>query len=111
MVFVESPLDEAELAAVRRAVTDVPLIANMVEGGKSPYRDAGELGRLGFAMAIFPITNLLAATRAMETTLAVLRRDGKADENAIASFADMHEISRLADYLAHDRAVAKGDAA
>ncbi len=111
MVFVESPLDEEELAAVPREVTDVPLIANMVEGGKTPYRDAAALGGLGFAMAIFPITNLLAATRAMEDMLGKLRRDGKADTSAIATFADMHEISRLADYLADDRAVAKGDAA
>ena len=111
MVFVESPLNDTELAAVPREVTDVPLIANMVEGGKTPYRDAAALGGLGFAMAIFPITNLLAATRAMETMLAGLRRDGKADTSAIAGFADMHEISGLADYLAHDEAAAKGDAA
>ncbi len=111
MVFGESPLDEEELAAVPREVAGVPLIANMVEGGKSPYRDAGALGRLGFAMAIFPIANLLAASRAMETMLAGLRRDGKADEDAIASFADMHEISGLADYLAFDKTAAKGDAA
>ena len=62
-------------------------------------------------MAIFPITNLLAATQAMETMLAVLRRDGKADTGAIAGFADMHEISGLADYLAYDRTTARGDAA
>jgi len=41
-------------AACSRFAARVPLLANMVEGGKTPVQDAGELGRRGFRIVIFP---------------------------------------------------------
>jgi 2-methylisocitrate lyase-like PEP mutase family enzyme len=32
----------------------VPLLANMVEGGKTPIQSAAELGQRGFRIVIFP---------------------------------------------------------
>ncbi len=40
--------------ACKRFATRVPLLANMVEGGKTPVQDADELGRHGFKIVIFP---------------------------------------------------------
>ncbi len=110
IVFVEAPQNRAELDAVCGAGIGAPLIANMVEGGKTPYLDADTLGEIGFALAIFPITGLLAATGAMERAFAALRADGKAAPEVLASFDDLHAVSGLADYLAYAARFDKGDA-
>lgn len=82
VVFVESPQSEAELAAVGRAFPDVPLLANMVEGGRTPILPADHLQALGFRLAIYPnaLTRLFA--KAGLEMLAALRRTGST--NAVA---------------------------
>jgi 2-methylisocitrate lyase-like PEP mutase family enzyme len=54
MLFVEAPKTQAELKRIALALGGVPLMANMVEGGKTPMLTAAELEVLGFALVIFP---------------------------------------------------------
>jgi 2-methylisocitrate lyase-like PEP mutase family enzyme len=54
MLFVEAPKSRDELARITKALPGVPLMANMVEGGKTPILPAHELEALGFALVIFP---------------------------------------------------------
>ena len=54
MLFVEAPKTRDELARVTKALPGVPLMANMVEGGKTPPLPSAELERIGFALVIFP---------------------------------------------------------
>lgn len=54
MLFVEAPKSRDDLARITRALPGVPLMANMVEGGKTPILPAAELERIGFALVIFP---------------------------------------------------------
>jgi 2-methylisocitrate lyase-like PEP mutase family enzyme len=54
ILFVEAPKTRNELARVVTALPGVPLMANMVEGGKTPPLPAAELEALGFALVIFP---------------------------------------------------------
>jgi 2-methylisocitrate lyase-like PEP mutase family enzyme len=54
MLFVEAPKTHAELKRIAPALGGVPLMANMVEGGKTPVLAAAELEALGFALVIFP---------------------------------------------------------
>jgi len=54
MLFVEAPPGDL-LAEIPRALRGaLPLMANMVEGGKTPIRSAKELQALGYALVIFP---------------------------------------------------------
>jgi carboxyvinyl-carboxyphosphonate phosphorylmutase len=53
VIFVESPLSEEELARVGRCV-ERPLLANMVESGKTPILPAERLQALGFSVVIHP---------------------------------------------------------
>lgn len=53
VIFVESPENEQELAEVARSVK-APVLANMVEGGRTPIVPSARLRELGFAMAIYP---------------------------------------------------------
>lgn len=54
VLFVEAPKTHAELKRIPPALGGVPLMANMVEGGKTPLLAAAELEALGFALVIFP---------------------------------------------------------
>jgi 2-methylisocitrate lyase-like PEP mutase family enzyme len=77
VLFVESPLDDEQLAQIGTELGQrIPLLANMVEGGKTPLHSAAELGQLGFKLIIFPGAMLRTLTRAAAEYLAVLHRDG-----------------------------------
>ena len=77
VLFVEAPRSEAEMQAVtRRFASRVPLLANMVEGGKTPLLDARGLERLGYRIAIFPGAIARCLAFAAREFFAALRRDG-----------------------------------
>lgn len=55
ILFVEAPRDLDQMRAiVSRFGNQVPLLANMVEGGDTPISSAQALGELGFSVVIFP---------------------------------------------------------
>lgn len=55
LLFVEAPQDDEQIAAIMdRLGGRVPLLANMVEGGKTPLRSAEQLQALGYSVVIFP---------------------------------------------------------
>jgi len=65
VLFVEAPKAREELAKIVKQVgRTLPLMANMVEGGKTPMLSAAELEALGFSLVIFPggIVRALAKT-------------------------------------------------
>jgi 2-methylisocitrate lyase-like PEP mutase family enzyme len=78
-VFVEAPETVDEMAAVRAGVpARVPLVANMVEEGRTPLRSVRELAAVGYQMIAFPLTALLTAATAVGDAYAAIARDGTA---------------------------------
>jgi 2-methylisocitrate lyase-like PEP mutase family enzyme len=77
VVFIEAPTDRETLAALPGRV-GAPLLANMVEGGRTPLLTAAELGALGFAVVLFANTALRVAARATQDALRELRASGDA---------------------------------
>ena len=75
IVFIESPESEAEMRAIGAAI-DKPLLANMVEGGRTPILPAARLKEIGYAMAIYPAIGFLAAAAALERAYAHLKQEG-----------------------------------
>ena len=61
MIFVEAPPTREAMKRVASEIR-VPLLANMVEGGKTPMLSRDELAALGYAFAIYPnaMTRLFA---------------------------------------------------
>jgi 2-methylisocitrate lyase-like PEP mutase family enzyme len=72
LLFVESPESVEEMRRIGRAF-DVPLVANMVEGGRTPILDAATLEEIGYRLAIFPALGFLAAGQALERAYAGLK--------------------------------------
>jgi 2-methylisocitrate lyase-like PEP mutase family enzyme len=66
ILFIESPESEAEMETIGRSF-DVPLLANMVDGGRTPILSRAELERLGFKLAIFPVAGFLAMGAALRS--------------------------------------------
>lgn len=65
ILFVEAPKTRDQLQAMTRALGNkIPLLANMVEGGRTPVLSGAELEAIGFAIVIFPggIVRALAKT-------------------------------------------------
>jgi len=94
-VFVEAPESVAEMARLRAAVpAAVPLVANMVEGGKTPLRSARELGAAGYQIVVVPLTGLLASVRAVARAYAALARDGgsQAVATELLTFGEMNAL-------------------
>lgn len=75
ILFVEAPESVEELAAIG-ASFDVPLVANMVEGGKTPLLAAGELAELGFSLVLFANAALRVSQRAISELLRELYSTG-----------------------------------
>lgn len=75
ILFVESPESEDEMRRIGRAF-DLPLLANMVDGGMTPVLSRALLEDIGYKLAIFPVTALLAATQAMQAAYAAIREQG-----------------------------------
>ena len=75
-VFVEAPQSVAELEAIATALPDVPLVANMVETGRTPLLTLAELADLGFRLVLSPLSLLYSATAAMQWAAERLNAEG-----------------------------------
>ncbi len=67
-LFIEAPVSVEEMQQIGRAF-DVPLLANMLEGGRTPILKPAQLEALGFRIVIYGISLLMRATRNMQETL------------------------------------------
>ncbi|GMW06798.1 MAG: 2-methylisocitrate lyase [Nevskiales bacterium] len=77
VLFVEALRSVEQFERVGRELGGrVPLLANMVEGGRSPLLSIDELSRLGFRLAIFPGAMVRVVGHAATDYLATLGRDG-----------------------------------
>lgn len=91
-LFIESPESKDELAIIGKTF-DVPLIANIVEGGRTPQPTAQELQDMGFAMAIYPGLGFLAMGHALDKAYSHLKDKGDTiDYPAIADFGDFSQL-------------------
>jgi len=98
VIFVESPESEAELREIATSIT-APLLANMVETGRTPYLSAERLGELGFAVAIYPASAFLAATHAVRQAMRELRRHGRIEDlSHLATLEEYHEVLGFSEY-------------
>jgi 2-methylisocitrate lyase-like PEP mutase family enzyme len=76
-LFVEALRSADEMEAVcTRFAPRVPLLANMVEGGKTPVRSAAELGASGFRIVIFPGGTARAIVHALQAYYGSLQATG-----------------------------------
>ena len=77
VLFIEAPRSVDELKLIRKSFDlNIPLLANMVEGGKTPVKTANDLKSLGFNIVIFPGGAVRAATFQLQEYYAGLLENG-----------------------------------
>jgi 2-methylisocitrate lyase-like PEP mutase family enzyme len=99
VLFVEAPRQREELTRVnarlgKGAFKSVPLMVNMVEGGKTPMLPAAELESLGFALVIFPGAIVRALAKAAEDFYGSLKAHSST-EPVRARMFDFDALNRL----------------
>ena len=72
ITFLEAPLDESEMQRYCAEV-DGPKMANLIEGGRTPILPLPQLERIGYKIAVFPLTLLNVSIQAMRAALRSLQ--------------------------------------
>ena len=89
ITFLEAPTDEDEM---RRYCTEVPgpKMANMVEGGSTPFLPPTELEAIGYKIIIYPISLMLAGMKAMEDALSTM--NGGSHPEGLSEFSHLRDV-------------------
>lgn len=82
MVFVEAPETTTQMQQICREV-DGPVLANMIDFGRSPMLSAKELEEIGFAVGVWPVASVFLVSRALQTLYRTMNETG--------STATLHE--------------------
>ena len=77
ILFIEAPRDLEQLALIGGgAGLEKPMLANMVEGGRTPLLSAAELDKMGFGIVIFPAGVVRMVAKAASDFYSTLLHDG-----------------------------------
>ena len=96
ILFVEAPKTEEEMRLVCQEVPGCK-IANIVEGGLTPNLSMKELEEIGYNMAVYPLTALSSAMKAMVDSLNKLKLDEDRSGN-LMSFTELRKRVGFDDY-------------
>jgi len=105
-VFVEAPESVEEMEAVSAALPGVVLVANMIEGGRTPLFTPDELHDLGYDLIVSPLSGLFAMTRSVGTAYHVLADQGTL-RNHLDLVTSFDEFNRVVDLEGHYRLEAR----
>ena len=96
ILFVEAPKSEDEMRLVCKEVPGYK-IANIVEGGLTPNLSMKELENIGYNLAVYPLTALSSAMKAMVDSLTKLKTDSDRSNN-LMSFEELRKRVGFDDY-------------
>ena len=113
VLFIESPESVEEMRRIGATFKGVPLLANMVEGGRTPVLDQESLAEIGYKIAIFPALGFLAAGAALESAYQELKAAGSSAKLTVplydfAKFSALMGFDRIAEFDRRYRS-AEGD--
>ena len=89
-------------AAAKRFSGRAPLLANMVEGGKTPVLSAAELESIGFRIAIFPGATARRVAHAVQELFQILKLEGNTSRirDKMLDFNGLNEVIGTPEMLA-----------
>jgi 2-methylisocitrate lyase-like PEP mutase family enzyme len=104
VVFLEALESEAEMREACRRIGK-PMMANMADGGKTPIRSGKELAEIGYKLAIYPSATGLAAAKAVENALTVLKTEGTSNSPNLPlfSFSEFNSLIGFEEIWAFER--------
>ncbi|MCP3999321.1 MAG: oxaloacetate decarboxylase [Gammaproteobacteria bacterium] len=107
VLFIEAMPDKEVMTRVGKEIGGrVPLLANMVEGGKTPLTPASELAELGFRLVIYPGAMVRIISFAAQAYLHELKEKG-----TTAGLLDkMNQFDQIMDLVGLQESIAEGKA-
>lgn len=106
VIFIEAPQSVDEMAAIPQHF-NVPVMVNIVEGGKTPMLPANELREMGYQLVLYANAVMRSAMFGAESTLKTLRDSGSTSAalDQMVSFDQRQELVGLDRWLALDAAI------
>jgi 2-methylisocitrate lyase-like PEP mutase family enzyme len=96
ILFIESPESLEEMKRITSAFT-VPVLANMVEGGRTPLVPVPELAAIGYNIVIYPTASTYTMTLAITQLMENLKRTGTTAGmlDQMVTFTEFNELIGL----------------
>lgn len=104
VIFFEAPQSREEMELINRELK-VPMLANMVDNGKTPFLAAEELRAMGYKLVIYPVVPLYAATKACLDILRELDQRGSTSglQDRLVDFPTFNRMIGLQEFRALER--------
>ena len=96
ILFVEAPKDKDEMKTICKEVPGFK-IANIVEGGITPNLPMKQLTEIGYKLAVYPLTVMSSAMKAMTNSLDLLMKDQDRSD-FLLDFKDLRHRVGFNDY-------------
>ncbi len=108
-IFPESLDTRESFENMARAISAVPLLANMTEFGRTPYFSAEEFEQWGYHMVIFPVSSLRVAAKAYEELYRTLAETGTQVGllDRMQTRKELYDLIRYWDYESLDQEIAQ----
>lgn len=106
-IFPEALTSEEMFREVASRLSDVPLLANMTEFGRTPYFTASQFEEMGYKMIIWPVSSLRAANKAQENLYKTIARTGgtHAMLEQMQTREELYKTLRYHDYESLDSSI------
>ena len=111
ILFVEAVRSDEHMQIVnQRFAGRVPLLANMVEGGKTPVKSTHELEKFGYSIAIFPGGTVRAVAHLLQRYYASLKTTGstQAFQASMLDFDGLNAVIGTPELLARGKRYEQG---
>lgn len=100
LIFIESPESVEEMKKINEAFPNIPTLANMLEGGRTPIPTAKELEAMGYGIAIYCTGPLYAAALAVRDYMNHLKAKGTTSDyyGKLITFSEFNSFIGLDEY-------------
>lgn len=101
MLFIEAPQSTEEIEIIASRLNDIPLLINMVEGGKTPTCEFNYLKEKGFKIVLYPTTGIRIVMKALQEFALHLKKKGNTEElePRMVSFEMRNKILGLSEII------------
>jgi carboxyvinyl-carboxyphosphonate phosphorylmutase len=102
MIFLESTQTFEEFDLIAKLLQVVPLLVNLVDGGKTPVLPFEELEKMGFKIVLYPTSTIRAVAKTVQdiATYLFAHKNPKGVEQLLIPFEEKNQITGLSEIVA-----------
>ena len=98
VIFIEAPQTEDEIRTIGKEIK-LPMLINLIEGGKTPNLPISDLEELGFRLILYPLTSIFATAYSMQKLASHVRSEKTTrGYDEILTFSEFENVVDLQKY-------------